>query len=240
VSLDTEPQLDGSSVVTEQPVELVGAPEVERAFLLVRVRRAGIFRRNTVGVFGRIEPAVRVRHLPHDIEQGVFRHFGVERVAGHLRALDQREHELRLVVEHLLEMRHAPAGVDRIAVKAAANVIAHAAERHGAQRPQHDVPRRRVGSPRVLAQEEQQLRGPRKFGRVAEAAVARIERVEKLFHRPVQRIDAGHGPHRRGLLHRREPLCQRLRRLDDLAALHLPDPRDLFQDVGEAGTTPLR
>ena len=48
-----------------------------------------------------------------------------------LRERDRIEfQQLRIVVEHLLEMRHEPALVDGIAGKAAADLIVDAAERH--------------------------------------------------------------------------------------------------------------
>ena len=39
-------------------------------------------------------------------------------------------HEQRLVVEHLLEVRHEPLAVDGVASEAAADVVVHAARRH--------------------------------------------------------------------------------------------------------------
>jgi hypothetical protein len=44
---------------------------------------------------------------------------------------------LRLVVQHLLEVRHPPVAVHRITMEPAADVIAHAAERHRPQRLHH-------------------------------------------------------------------------------------------------------
>ena len=89
-------------------------------------------------------------------------------------AFEKREHELRLVVEHLLEVRHAPFArrpnsdgsrrrCDR-ACRRAPSPAACAATISA---------RRVVAGARVLAQQEQQLGRPRKFRRVAEAAVAR-------------------------------------------------------------------
>ena len=97
-------------------------------------RRRRCFRRNAVGVFGRIEAAAGVGHLARDVLQRVLRDFAKNGSPDDLRRFEVREHELRLVVEHLLEVRHAPVAVDRIAMEAAADVIAHAAERHRAQR----------------------------------------------------------------------------------------------------------
>ena len=116
--------------------------------------------------------------------------------------------ELRLVVQHLLEVRHAPVAVDRVAVKAAADVIAHAAERHRAQRVGRHQQRRLRPSPAsratcVLAEEEQQLGRTRKFRRVAEAAVAPIERALELLDRDVERVGPRRSTSARRVRHRR-------------------------------------
>ncbi len=155
-----------------------------------------VLRRDAVGVLGRIETAAAICHLAHDVLKRVRRHVQKEPVARHLRALDVREHELRLVVEHLLEMRHPPRRVDRIAMKAAADVVAHAAECHRAERPQHHVAGEGVSCPRVLAQQEQQLRWTRELRRVAEPAVSPVEDLVKLRHgagegRGVRNLAAG-------------------------------------------------
>ena len=60
-------------------------------------------------------------------------------------------------------------------MEAAADVVAHPAERHRAQRRQHHVARRVVAGARVLAQQEQQLARARKLRRVAKPAAAAIE-----------------------------------------------------------------
>ena len=83
-------------------------------------------------------------------------------------------------------------------MEAAADVIAHAAERHRAQRVgDHEQRRLRREparlAPRVLAQQEQQLGRPRKLRRVAEAAAPAIERHLELLDADVERVGAGHG-----------------------------------------------
>ena len=76
----------------------------------------------------------------------------VERISGNLCRLDVRDDELRLVVEHLLEMRDAPVAVDGIAMETAAEMVAHTATRHGPQRQQHHIARLLVPGPRMFAQ----------------------------------------------------------------------------------------
>ena len=108
----TEPLLDDAAVRTEELVQLSGGPQIERAFRLVSVIGSGCLGRNTVGILRREEPAVTVRHLAQDVVQRVFGHTQQAVVGERLGPLDIRQDELRLVVQHLLEMRDAPAGVD--------------------------------------------------------------------------------------------------------------------------------
>src|SRR5947207_13397754 len=79
-------------------------------------------------------------------------------------------------------MGNAPGGIDRVAMKAAADVVAHPAEADRSKRAQRHVARLVIADPRMLAEEEQQLRAPRKFLRVAEPAVTSIEAFAKLRH----------------------------------------------------------
>ena len=80
-----------------------------------------------------------------------------------------RGNEQRVVVEHLLEVRHEPLLVDRVAVEAAADEVVHAAARHPVERalePRSSAPR---------AEQELERRRGRELRRVAEAAPARVE-----------------------------------------------------------------
>ena len=79
---------------------------------------------------------------------------GVLPVARDLECFQVGDGELRLVVEHLLEMRHEPALVHRVAMEAAAELIVHAALGHLAQREQRHVERFLVFRARVIAEQE--------------------------------------------------------------------------------------
>ena len=72
----------------------------------------GVFGRHAVGVFSGIEAAALAGHLAANVQERVLRHLGVERIAGDLCGLEVRERQLRLVVQHLLEVRHAPVRID--------------------------------------------------------------------------------------------------------------------------------
>ena len=83
--------------------------------------------------------------------------------------------ELRVVVEHLLEVRHQPERVHGVAREAAAELVVHPAARHLHERRVHHAPRVRV----VAAARETQYELPdhrlRKLRRAAEPPVLLVE-----------------------------------------------------------------
>ncbi len=192
VRCDPESALHDGSVRAEQRIELPGGPQIESALRLVRVRVAGVLRRHAVGIFGRIEAAGLVGHLAHDVPQRVLGDLSVERIAGRLSCFGVRKDELRLVVQHLLEVRHAPGAVHGIAMKPAADMVAHAAERHGVQRGEHHRPRRLVAGSRVLPQQKQELARARELRRVAKPPAPGIKGLPELIDGALQRLGAGH------------------------------------------------
>ena len=200
----------------------------------------GLFGRHTVGVLRGEEAPLGVRHLAHHVLERVFRDLGKEPIGGQLIRFEARKGDLRLVVQHLLEVRHAPVGVDRIAVKTAADVVAHAAERHRLQRLRHHEGRRVVARARGLAQQEQQLARTRKLRRVAKPAARLVERLRKLRDTLLQRIRVGHVSARR---HRSQPpdlLGEIFSRQLHFRALLLPHPDDLAKDLGKSRPSPSR
>ena len=79
---------------------------------------------------------------------------GVLPVARDLEGFEVGDGELRLVVQHLLEVRHEPVLVHRVAMEAAAELIVHAALGHLAQGEQHHVERFLVLRAGVVAEQE--------------------------------------------------------------------------------------
>ena len=180
-------------ILAEHLRNLGVAPDVERPLHLVRGRVAGLIGRDAVGIFRRVEPAGRVGHVAQHVRQRVLGDIREEAVAARLPRLEVREHELALVVQHLLEVRDAPFRIHGIPVEPAADVIAHAPERHGAERFRHHQQRRLRAAaagrpPRMLAQQEQQLRWTRKLRRLAEASLTPIERHLELLDALVERV----------------------------------------------------
>ena len=153
-----------------------------------------------VGVLGRVPPAVGVLQVAEHV---------VDRLAGHLtphhvveRQRRMRVHpgEQRLVVQHLLEVGHQPALVDRIAGEAAAEVVVDAA---GCHRSEAGVDHRaRLGVPEAHERAQHQVDAHRRWelGCVAEPTPLAVERPGELAHTGLDQVGArGSG----GRLHRR-------------------------------------
>ena len=83
--------------------------------------------------------------------------------------------ERPVVVEHFLEMRNRPFGVDAVAAETAAEMIIDAAFGHPRERRANDGQRFRIVRHTECAQAEFELGRMREFGRTAEAAVHRVE-----------------------------------------------------------------
>ena len=77
-------------------------------------------------------------------------------VARHLPRREVRAREQRVVVEHLLEVRHEPDRVDRVAVEAAAELVVDAAVGHAPQRAQRHRERLLAAAAAVHAQQERE------------------------------------------------------------------------------------
>ena len=156
----------------QRGAHVIDLPQVERAFHLVfrllRVARG-------VGVLGRVEAALRRLQVVQQVIEGGSRDGRAGRVAGDLVGGGVGAGELRLVVQHLLEVRDPPEAVHAVTVEAAAQVVVHAAARHRVQRhPRHLQGALARGAPIVLQQRREHHR-TRELRRRAETAVAGIE-----------------------------------------------------------------
>ena len=119
--------------VAERRAHLLERPDVELALLALGV-----------GVERRVEAALGAAHLAQRPVERLLADAPEQRLAGHLPAVQVRARQQRVVVEHLLEVGDQPAGVDRVAGEAAADLVVHAAVGHRAQRaPRSGVARSR-------------------------------------------------------------------------------------------------
>ena len=167
-----------------RPRPLVELAAQDRAAVLERLqqlRRRPLLRRprvreplHPVGVrvLRRGEPTAREPQLTKHVVERLLRDGAVPVLAGDQPGVKVRRDEKRVVVEHLLEVRHEPAVVDRVAVEAAADDVVHPAGGHRVEREAH-------GLESAAPQEEFERRGGREFRRMAEAAPAGVELGEE-------------------------------------------------------------
>ena len=93
-----------------------------------------------------------------------------QRVAGAPRPVRVGPQQQRVVVEHLLEVRHHPVGVDAVAREPAGQLVVDPAARHRRARALHRGQRRRRAGALVGAQQRLQQSRRRELRRAAEAA----------------------------------------------------------------------
>jgi hypothetical protein len=100
-----------------------------------------------VRILSRGEAARGQAQLAKQVVERLLGDASVALVAGHDPRVQVRRREQRVVVEHLLEVRHEPLGIDRVAVEAAADEVVHAARRHPVERRDHHRERLLVAAP---------------------------------------------------------------------------------------------
>ncbi len=155
-----------------------------------------------VGVLRGEEPAVSMAQVAQQVGGRPAHHLAVPLGAGDLPRPRVQADELRVVVEHLLEMRDQPAMIRRVAVEAAAELVEDPAGRHPVQRELHHLQRLRP-APKVAAQQELQGHRLRELGRRGEAAPPGIEPLPDPLQRLPQHplVQLARGPGERAGLH---------------------------------------
>src|SRR5438067_12301526 len=86
-----------------------------------------------VRVFGGEKSALCRGHVARDVVENIARNRFHLRVVRDLKRIEVSDGKLGLIVKHLFEVRHVPVAIDRVAMKAAAQMIVHAASRHFAK-----------------------------------------------------------------------------------------------------------
>mmetsp|Transcript_8357 Transcript_8357/g.20802 ORF Transcript_8357/g.20802 Transcript_8357/m.20802 type:complete len:385 (+) Transcript_8357:1571-2725(+) len=114
------------------------------------------------------------------------------RLAAQQERVQVRGRQLRVVVRHLLKVRHVPVLVHAVAVEPAAQVVVHATRRHLVQREHrhvqrlHRVRRARDLGPLVRGQQCVDLSRPGELGRAAKPAQPRVKAARQLLHHLAQ------------------------------------------------------
>ncbi len=190
-----QPGRPGPVVGTEHLDELGGGPGVELPLDPVGV-----------GVEGGGEPALGGAELGEQEVGRLPRDALAERVPGLPPPAGVDAEQLRVVVEHLLEVRHHPAPVDRVAREAARELVVEASAGHRGHRRRGEVHGLRGPGARAVPEQELQHHRRRELRRAAETAVAGVEL-------PRQRADrAGEHVRVERLVARRHPLAAQVLR----------------------------
>src|SRR5690606_6449829 len=118
-------------------------------------------------------------HLARKPRNRFLRALAKERIAGgKVRQRDEFK-KLRVVVEHLLEVRHQPTLVDGVAGETAGDVVVDSALADVAERQQHHVAEGRVVGAVTSAPEKFEKAGLRELWRAAGAAVLPVHEVHQ-------------------------------------------------------------
>ena len=88
----------------------------------------------------RTEAAVRQRHFASQKAHQFVHHLLIQRIGFHLQCLGIHLQQLRLVVQHLLKMRHRPRSLGTVPMKTATQMVADPALRHRRQRIADHIP----------------------------------------------------------------------------------------------------
>ena len=190
-----------------------------------------------LGVDGREEAPLGTRHLAQHEVEGEARHAVEARPRRERRRLGVEPGERRVVVEHLLEVRHEPRFVRRVPVEAAGQLVHQAAAGHAVERRDQHLARLVVGG--ALEQEEE-VRGRRELRGRPEAAPLGVEAGREPLPHGVHELGAGEGPASRAsraevLLHR---LGHHVGLLEQLGTPEEPRLAQALQDPRQAGAAP--
>ena len=120
--------------ISECIIDLFLRPDIECTFGILAVTGVADPGYNwAVRIFGREKSAFLRGHVARDVVENITRNRFHLRVVRDLKRVEIDDGELRLIVKHLFEVRHVPVAIDRVAMKAAAQMIVHAASRHFAK-----------------------------------------------------------------------------------------------------------
>ena len=129
-----------------------------------------------VGVLAGVETAARLvrEHRIRPIDDP-FGDLAKQRLARDLKAVQKIFQQLRIIVRHFLEMRHAPALIHRIAMKPAGQLVVDASRTHFFERKRGDFQHPRVASRLITFKQQIERRRMREFRRASKSSVARVK-----------------------------------------------------------------
>ena len=128
----------------------------------------------TVGVGGGIERAAGRGHVSFDVLQNLAGRACKILPAGRLIPLEVDDREQRVVVEHFFKVWHEPFRIGRVAMKAPARMIIHAARRHFLKRRFGHLEIPRLAGAPVVAKQDPYRHAAGKLGSAPRAAVGLV------------------------------------------------------------------
>ncbi len=190
-----------------------------------------------VGVLGGEEAPVGVAQVAQHVPDRLLDDPPVTLVPGDQPRVEIRADQQRLVVQHLLEVRHQPVGIDRVAVEPATDLVVDAAGGHRIERHRHHLQdlRRRIHD--GLVEEEGEGHRLGELRGAAEATEATVELVAEVGDGLLedgrrQRAAGAPAPDRGALL---DGLAELLGLLVELAPAGVPGVVDGVEEAHEAG-----
>ncbi len=184
-----------------------------------------------------------MRHLAEHVVEGLLGHAPVLGLSGGQPAVEVERGELGIVVEHLLEVRHQPLSVHRVAMEAAAELVVHAAAGHPGQGVAQHLERARIAGPLPDAQDRLPGHRLRELGRLAEPAVALVELAGEAqvgAHQDIFREHAGRAGEALGLLHALHELAPGFQHLAAPSVIGVRDGLEQPREGGHAVTVHRR
>jgi len=133
-----------------------------------------------VRVLRRGESAPGQEELAQRVVERVLHHPSPAAVTGNLVRVEVHGCQLRVVVEHLLEVRDRPRRIDRVAVEAAADLVVDASPLHLVEGHDRGIEEPRVTVGEVAAEQEVDGGGMRELGSPSEATVAPVGQADQL------------------------------------------------------------
>ncbi len=170
----------GRELGAEHGFDVLDPPDVEATLLALGV-----------GVLGRREAALGLPQVAEHVGDRLVEHLPPALLAELQPGVEVHPSEQGLVVEHLLEVRHHPERVDRVARESAPEVVVHPARRHRIERGLHDGASAVAAVVRVGAQAQLERHRLRELRRSAEPTPLGIELRADLLQRGVEHVGAG-------------------------------------------------
>ena len=210
-------------LLPEHLLDLISCPDVKLALDAFTVR-----------VEAGAKAAARRAHFPPQPLDGLAHGLLEDRFPCVEPGKRQQFEKLRVVVEHLLEVRHEPSLVDRVAREAASELVVDAALAHPAQSQQEGPAGCSIPRACSVAPEEFEHGGIGEFRRSPQPAIHAVHATGQALRVEVERRGCDL-PIRRGRLGVEDGRAQRLGVLRHRFRLGVIGPRDGSQDVDEGG-----